>query len=84
MEVAEAVGRLWEVVIREMGAKSDFTSAIEPIEKAAGSWWVRRLRSRRSENADHHAAGFRSQPNGWFRRQKVQGIARTSLLRKAR
>jgi 3-hydroxyisobutyrate dehydrogenase-like beta-hydroxyacid dehydrogenase len=36
MEVAEAVGRLWEVIIREMGAESDFTSAIKPIEKAAG------------------------------------------------
>jgi 3-hydroxyisobutyrate dehydrogenase-like beta-hydroxyacid dehydrogenase len=36
MEVAEAVGRLWVVVIREMGADSDFTSAIKPIEKAAG------------------------------------------------
>jgi 3-hydroxyisobutyrate dehydrogenase-like beta-hydroxyacid dehydrogenase len=36
MEVAEAVGRLWEVVISEMGAESDFTSAIKPIEKAAG------------------------------------------------
>jgi 3-hydroxyisobutyrate dehydrogenase-like beta-hydroxyacid dehydrogenase len=36
MEVAEAVGRLWEVVIGEMGAESDFTSAIKPIEKAAG------------------------------------------------
>jgi hypothetical protein len=36
MEVAEAVGRLWEVVIREMGAESDFTSAIKPIETAAG------------------------------------------------
>jgi 3-hydroxyisobutyrate dehydrogenase-like beta-hydroxyacid dehydrogenase len=36
MEVAEAVGRLWEVVIREMGAESDFTSAILPIEKKAG------------------------------------------------
>src|ERR1700692_3851698 len=36
MEVAEAVGRLWEVVIREMGAESDFTSAIKPIEKRAG------------------------------------------------
>jgi hypothetical protein len=36
MEVAEAVGRLWEVVIREMGAESDFTSAILTIEKAAG------------------------------------------------
>ncbi|MGA7807059.1 NAD(P)-dependent oxidoreductase [Bradyrhizobium sp.] len=36
MEVAEAVGRLWEVVIREMGPDSDFTSAVQPIEKAAG------------------------------------------------
>jgi len=36
MEVAEAVGRLWEVVIREMGAESDFTAAIKPIEQAAG------------------------------------------------
>jgi hypothetical protein len=36
MEVAEAVGRLWEVVIREMGPESDFTSAIKPIEAAAG------------------------------------------------
>jgi 3-hydroxyisobutyrate dehydrogenase-like beta-hydroxyacid dehydrogenase len=36
MEVAEAVGRLWEVVLREMGPDSDFTTAIQPIEKAAG------------------------------------------------
>src|SRR5215218_3004512 len=36
MEVAEAVGRLWEVVIRDQGAESDFTEAIKPIEKAAG------------------------------------------------
>ena len=36
MEVAEAVGRLWEVVIRETGAESDFTTVIKPIEKAAG------------------------------------------------
>ena len=36
MEVAEAVGRLWEVVIRDMGPEFDFTSAIKPIEKAAG------------------------------------------------
>jgi hypothetical protein len=27
---------LWEVVIRDMGAESDFTSAILPIEKSAG------------------------------------------------
>jgi hypothetical protein len=36
MAVAEAVGRLWEVVIRDEGAESDFTSAIKPIEQAAG------------------------------------------------
>jgi 3-hydroxyisobutyrate dehydrogenase-like beta-hydroxyacid dehydrogenase len=36
MEVAEAVGRLWEVIMREMGAESDFTTAIKPLEKAAG------------------------------------------------
>jgi 3-hydroxyisobutyrate dehydrogenase-like beta-hydroxyacid dehydrogenase len=36
LEVAEAVGKLWEVVIREMGAESDFTAAIQPIEQRAG------------------------------------------------
>ena len=36
MEVAEAVGRLWETVIKDQGPESDFTSAIKPIEKAAG------------------------------------------------
>jgi 3-hydroxyisobutyrate dehydrogenase-like beta-hydroxyacid dehydrogenase len=36
MDVAEAVGRLWEVVIRDMGAETDFSTAIKPIEKAAG------------------------------------------------
>ena len=36
MEVAESVGRLWETVIRDQGAESDFTTAIKPIEKAAG------------------------------------------------
>src|SRR3984957_4824785 len=36
MEVAEAVGRLWETVIKEQGPDSDFTSAIVPIERAAG------------------------------------------------
>jgi 3-hydroxyisobutyrate dehydrogenase-like beta-hydroxyacid dehydrogenase len=35
-EVAEAVGRLWEVAVRELGPESDFTAAIKPIEKAAG------------------------------------------------
>src|SRR3981189_3730203 len=39
MEVAEAVGRLWEVVMREMGADSDFTAAIKPIEQAGGVGW---------------------------------------------
>jgi 3-hydroxyisobutyrate dehydrogenase-like beta-hydroxyacid dehydrogenase len=36
MEVAEAVGRLWETVLKEQGAESDFTSAIKSVEKAAG------------------------------------------------
>jgi len=36
MEVAEAVGRLWERVIKEQGADSDFTSAIKSVEKLAG------------------------------------------------
>jgi 3-hydroxyisobutyrate dehydrogenase-like beta-hydroxyacid dehydrogenase len=36
MEVAEAVARLWEVVIRDQGAESDFTAAIKLIEQAAG------------------------------------------------
>ena len=36
MEVAEAVGRVWETIIRDQGPDSDFTEAIKPIEKAAG------------------------------------------------
>jgi 3-hydroxyisobutyrate dehydrogenase-like beta-hydroxyacid dehydrogenase len=36
MEVAEAVGRLWDTVLEDQGPDSDFTSAIKPIEKAAG------------------------------------------------
>src|SRR6185312_3804969 len=32
MEVAEAVGRLWQAVIKDQGADSDFTSAIKTIE----------------------------------------------------
>ena len=36
MEVAGAVGRLWETAIRELGPDSDFTAAIKPIEQAAG------------------------------------------------
>jgi 3-hydroxyisobutyrate dehydrogenase-like beta-hydroxyacid dehydrogenase len=35
-EVADAVARLWEVVIDEVGPESDFTAAIKPIERAAG------------------------------------------------
>lgn len=35
-EVADAVARLWEDTIRELGADSDFTSVIKPIERAAG------------------------------------------------
>jgi len=35
-EVAEAVARLWEVVIDELGPESDFTEVIKPIEQAAG------------------------------------------------
>jgi 3-hydroxyisobutyrate dehydrogenase-like beta-hydroxyacid dehydrogenase len=37
VEVAEAVARLWEVVIDELGPESDFTAAIKPIEQAAGA-----------------------------------------------
>jgi 3-hydroxyisobutyrate dehydrogenase-like beta-hydroxyacid dehydrogenase len=36
VEVAEAVGRQWETAMRDEGADSDFTSAIKPIERAAG------------------------------------------------
>lgn len=36
MEVAEAVGRLWETIIAAEGAESDLTAAIKPIEKRAG------------------------------------------------
>lgn len=36
MEVADAVGRLWETVIAAEGAESDFTAAIKPIERKAG------------------------------------------------
>ena len=35
-EVADAVGRLWENAIRELGPDSDFTAAIKPIEQVAG------------------------------------------------
>src|SRR6202012_1235462 len=36
MEVAEAVGRLWETVIKDQGAESDFTAAVRTVEKAVG------------------------------------------------
>ena len=36
MDVADAVGRLWETVISTEGAESDFTAAIKPIEQKAG------------------------------------------------
>jgi 3-hydroxyisobutyrate dehydrogenase-like beta-hydroxyacid dehydrogenase len=36
VEVAEAVGRLWELTMRDQGPDSDYTTAIKPIEKAAG------------------------------------------------
>jgi 3-hydroxyisobutyrate dehydrogenase-like beta-hydroxyacid dehydrogenase len=36
MEVAEAVARLWETVLNELGPDSDFTAAIKPIERVAG------------------------------------------------
>jgi 3-hydroxyisobutyrate dehydrogenase-like beta-hydroxyacid dehydrogenase len=36
VEVAEAVGRIWETAMYDEGADSDFTSAIKPIERAAG------------------------------------------------
>lgn len=36
MEVADAVARLWETVLAEVGPDSDFTAAMKPIEQAAG------------------------------------------------
>ena len=36
MEVAEAVGRLWEAMIRERARRRISLPAIKPIEKAAG------------------------------------------------
>jgi 3-hydroxyisobutyrate dehydrogenase-like beta-hydroxyacid dehydrogenase len=36
MEIAQAVGRVWEGALRETGADSDFTSVIKPMEQAAG------------------------------------------------
>jgi 3-hydroxyisobutyrate dehydrogenase-like beta-hydroxyacid dehydrogenase len=36
VDVAEAIGRLWEAAARDQGSDSDFTSVIKPLEKAAG------------------------------------------------
>jgi 3-hydroxyisobutyrate dehydrogenase-like beta-hydroxyacid dehydrogenase len=36
VDVAEAIGRLWEAAARDQGPDSDFTSVIKPLEKAAG------------------------------------------------
>ena len=36
VEVAQVVGRLWEATMHDEGADSDFTSAIRPMERAAG------------------------------------------------
>jgi 3-hydroxyisobutyrate dehydrogenase-like beta-hydroxyacid dehydrogenase len=36
VEIAEAVARRWETTLTDEGADSDFTSAIKPIERAAG------------------------------------------------
>ncbi len=35
VDVAEAIGRLWEIAARDEGPDSDFTSVIKPFEKAA-------------------------------------------------
>ncbi|MGB0436353.1 MAG: NAD(P)-dependent oxidoreductase [Mycobacterium sp.] len=35
-EVADAVGRQWELALRDQGPDSDFTTVIKPIEQAAG------------------------------------------------
>jgi 3-hydroxyisobutyrate dehydrogenase-like beta-hydroxyacid dehydrogenase len=36
MEIAEAVARVWELVVRDLGPDADFTAAIKPIEQRAG------------------------------------------------
>jgi hypothetical protein len=36
VEIAEAVAQLWQTTLDDEGADSDFTSAIKPIERAAG------------------------------------------------
>jgi 3-hydroxyisobutyrate dehydrogenase-like beta-hydroxyacid dehydrogenase len=35
-EITEAVGRVWESVLRDQGPESDFTCVVKPIEAAAG------------------------------------------------
>jgi 3-hydroxyisobutyrate dehydrogenase-like beta-hydroxyacid dehydrogenase len=35
-EITEAVGRVWESVLRDEGPESDFTCVVKPIEAAAG------------------------------------------------
>ncbi len=36
VDVAAAIGRLWEAAARDQGADSDFTTVIKPLEQAAG------------------------------------------------
>jgi 3-hydroxyisobutyrate dehydrogenase-like beta-hydroxyacid dehydrogenase len=36
VDLAEAIGRLWEATARDQGSDSDFTAVIKPLEKAAG------------------------------------------------
>jgi hypothetical protein len=36
LEVSDAIGRVWEMVARDLGPDVDFTAAIKPIERAAG------------------------------------------------
>ena len=35
-EVAQAVGRLWEIAIKEHGADTDFTRIAQTVENKAG------------------------------------------------
>lgn len=36
LEIADAVGRVWESTLEQLGPDSDFTAVIQPIERAAG------------------------------------------------
>lgn len=36
LQIAEAVAELWEATLTELGAESDFTSIVKPMEQAAG------------------------------------------------